>query len=207
MSDVAIERVPKGRLGVWLLIAGELVIFGGFIACYALTRIEYPQFGSAEAAGAMNVWIGIINTVILLVSNYTMVLAHDAALEKNLGKMKSMMWTTILLGVVFLGIKLGVEWRADIAEGHSIVAGGMKVYNMEIQPGSDEAISSLFWSYYFLMTGFHGLHIVVGSLAIFGVIVSTSKGENLHRVELAGAYWHLVELVWVILFPLFYLIK
>jgi heme/copper-type cytochrome/quinol oxidase subunit 3 len=207
MSDVAIERVPKGRLGVWLLIAGELVIFGGFIACYALTRIENPQFGTEHAAGAMSLTFGVINTLILLVSNYTMVLAHEAAMEKNLGKMKSMMWATIILGLVFLGIKIGLEWMHDIHEGYTITAGGMAVYNFDIEPGSDEAISSLFWSYYYLMTGFHGLHIVVGALTIFFVMLSCSKGENLHRVELAGAYWHLVELVWVILFPLFYLIK
>jgi len=204
MSDVSIERVPKGRLGVWFLIAGELVIFGGFIACYALTRFEYPEFGSNEAAGALNLWVGVINTLILLVSNWTMVVAHEAALEKNLGKMKSFMWGTIILGLVFLAIKLGYEWPHDIAEGHTIssakaIAGA--------EPGSEVMKVSLFWNYYFLMTGFHGLHIVVGSLTIFGVIVSTSKGENLHRVELAGAYWHLVELVWVILFPMFYLIK
>jgi cytochrome c oxidase subunit 3 len=207
MSDVAIERVPKGRLGVWLLISGELVIFGGFIAAYVLARLEYPQWGGEHAAQNMNLTLGVVNTLILLVSNYTMVLAHEAALEKNLGKMKSMMWATIILGLVFLGVKSGLEWMHEIHEGYTLVAGGNKLYAAEIVPGSDEAIASLFWSYYYLMTGFHGLHIVVGSLAIFGVIISTSKGENLHRVELAGAYWHLVELVWVILFPMFYLIK
>jgi len=204
MSDVSIEKVPKGRLGVWFLIAGELVIFGGFIAAYALARFEYPEFGSKEAAGALNLWVGVINTMILLLSNWTMVVAHDAALEKNAGKARTFMWATILLGLIFLGIKIGYEWPHDFAEGHTIssakaIAGA--------EPGSEVMKTSLFWNYYFLMTGFHGLHILVGSLTIFGVIVSTSKGENLHRVELAGAYWHLVELVWVILFPMFYLIK
>jgi heme/copper-type cytochrome/quinol oxidase subunit 3 len=204
MSDVSIERVPKGRLGVWFLIAGELVIFGGFIACYALSRFEYPEFGSHEAAGALNLWVGVINTIILLISNWTIVVAHEAAMEKNLGKMKSMMWATIALGIVFLGIKLGYEWPHDFHEGHTISSAKLIA---DAEPGSEVMKVSLFWNYYFLMTGFHGLHIVVGMLTIFGVIVSCSKGENLHRVELAGAYWHLVELVWVILFPMFYLIK
>jgi len=204
MSDVALERVPKGRLGVWLLIAGEVVIFGGFIASYILARMEYPEFGSKEAAGALNVWVGTLNTLILLVSNWTMVVAHEAALEKNLAKMKSYMTYTLILGLIFLGIKLGYEWPTDFHEGHTInsakaIAGA--------EAGGEIMKISLFWSYYFLMTGFHGLHIVVGSLVIFFVMLGCSKGENLHRVELAGAYWHLVELVWVILFPMFYLIK
>jgi len=204
MSDVAIERVPKGRLGVWLLIAGELVIFGGFIACYILTRLEYPEFGSKDAAGHLNIWVGTVNTVILLISNWTMVVAHEAALEKNVAKMKNFMIFTLVLGLVFLGIKLGYEWPHDFSLGHTIASSKAIV---GAEPGGEVMKVSLFWSYYFLMTGFHGLHIVVGSLVIFFVMLSCSGGENLHRVELAGAYWHLVELVWVILFPMFYLIK
>lgn len=204
MSDITIERVPKGRLAMWFLVAGELVIFGGFIACYALARFEYPEFGSNEAAGALNLGVGVVNTLILLISNWTMIVAHDAAVEKNVGKAKSFMWITIVLGLVFLSIKLGYEWPHDFAEGHTISSSKAIAGQAA---GSEVMKTSLFWNYYFLMTGFHGLHIVVGSLAIFGVILSISKGEHLHRVELAGMYWHLVELVWVILFPMFYLIK
>lgn len=204
MSDVSLEQMPKGRLGVWLLIAGELVIFGGFIASYVLARLEYAQFGTEEAAGALSLTVGSINTLILLISNWTMVVAHQAAMDKNLGKMKNFMLLTLLLGIVFLCIKFGYEWPTDIKEGHTISSSAAIA---DATPGDDVMITSLFWSYYFIMTGFHGLHIIVGGLTIFFVMLGCSKGENLHRVELAGAYWHLVELVWVILFPLFYLIK
>ena len=204
MSDVTIEKMPIGRLGVWLLIAGELVIFGGFIACYILSRVSYPEFGSHEAAGALNPVVGTINTLILLISNWTMVVAHDAAMEKDTAKTRNFMLYTLILGLVFLGIKLGYEWPHDIAEGHTISSDAA----IKGQAAASEVMKvSLFWSYYYLMTGFHGLHIVVGSLVIFIVMLGASKGEHLHRVELAGAYWHLVELVWVILFPMFYLIK
>jgi len=202
--SVAIENVPKGRLGVWFLIAGEIVIFGGFIGCYVLSRLEFPEFGSHEAAGALSLLIGTINTAILLVSNITMTLATKAAAEKNIEKMKQFMLMTIALGVVFLIIKLGIEWRADIAEGHTIVSSAAIA---SAEAGGEVMKVSLFWSYYYLMTGFHGLHILVGMLTIFGVYLSTSKGQNLHRVELAGLYWYLIEFVWVILFPMFYLIK
>ncbi|MDH4262818.1 MAG: cytochrome c oxidase subunit 3 [Spirochaetia bacterium] len=204
MSDVTIERVPKGRLGVWLLIAGEIVIFGGFIASYILARLEYPEFGSKEAAGDLNIVVGTVNTLILLISNWTMVKAHEAALEKNVAKAKSFMIYTLVLGLLFLGIKLGYEWPTDFSHGHTISSSKAIA---DQAPGSEVMKVSLFWSYYFLMTGFHGLHIVVGSLVIFFVMLGISGGQNLHRVELAGAYWHLVELVWVILFPMLYLIQ
>jgi heme/copper-type cytochrome/quinol oxidase subunit 3 len=207
MSDVSIERVPKGRLALWLLVAGELIIFGGAIAMYALARFEYGEFGSPEAAGFANKWLGALNTMILLTSSFTIVKAHEAAVHKDLGKVKMFMLLTIAGAAAFMVIKLGFEWPHDFHEGHTIVsskligAGG----DWTVEPGSPEMVHSLFWSYYFFMTGLHGLHVVVGALAIFIVMLSASKGENLHRVELVGIYWHMVDLLWIFLFPMFYL--
>lgn len=201
-ESVSIDRVPKGRLALWLLIAGELVIFGGFIASYVLTRFEFAQFGSPEAAGFANMWLGAFNTVVLLVSSYCVVRGHDAAMHKDTGAMTKWLSITIGLAAVFMIVKLGFEWPHDFHEGHTLMSSDHAAF---AEPGSDAAIESLFWSYYFIMTGFHGLHVVIGALAIFVVMMGARNGENLHRVELAGLYWHMVDLIWIFLFPMFYL--
>jgi heme/copper-type cytochrome/quinol oxidase subunit 3 len=207
MSDVAIERVPKARLAIWLLVAGELIIFGGVIVCYVLARLEYPEFGSEHAAGFTNKWLGAVNTMILLASSFTIVKAHEAAVHKDLGKVRMFMLLTVAGALVFMVIKLGFEWPHDFHEGHTIastkIVGNSNAWSVPI--GSAEMKHSLFWSYYFFMTGFHGLHVVLGALAIFIVMLSASKGENLHRVEIVGIYWHMVDLLWIFLFPMFYL--
>ncbi len=200
-ESVTMERVPKARLAMWLLIAGELIIFGGFIASYVLARFEYSAFGSHEAAGFAIMHWGAINTVVLLVSSYSVVKGHEAAVAKDLASMKKWLWTTILLAAVFMVIKLAIEWPHDFHEGHTLIS----TMHRGAEAASDTAIAGLFWSYYFIMTGFHGLHVVIGALVIFIVMMGASKGENLHRIELAGLYWHMVDLIWIFLFPMFYL--
>lgn len=201
-ESVSMEQVPKGRLALWLLIAGELIIFGGFIASYVLARVEYAAFGGADAAGFANMWLGATNTVVLLVSSYSVVKGHEAAVAKDLGAMKKWLSITIGLAALFMIIKLAGEWPHDFKEGHSLISTEHRVGQ---EPGSDAMVASLFWSYYFIMTGFHGLHVVIGATAILIVMLGASKGENLHRVELAGLYWHMVDLIWIFLFPMFYL--
>jgi heme/copper-type cytochrome/quinol oxidase subunit 3 len=210
-QSVSIDEVPKGRLAIWLLVAGELIIFGGFIASYVLARFEY---GEAFPAAMLThdghpiilpMW-GAINTAVLLTSSWSIVKAHEAAVHSDLGKVKMFSLLTIGLAAVFMVIKLGIEWPHDFHEGKTLMS--TAVWNPEEgwpEPGSTEMVGTLFWSYYFLMTGFHGLHVIIGALAIFIVMLGASKGENLHRVELAGIYWHMVDLIWIFLFPMFYL--
>lgn len=215
-ENVSIEQVPKGRLGLWLLIAGELIIFGGFIAMYALARVEYgEQFH--HAMEIINPVLGAINTMVLLTSSFFIVKAHEAANNNELGKMKMFMIGTLALAATFMVIKLGFEWPHDFHEGASLISSKNWGYGepwtgawahgagVDTPVGSPERIGTLFWSYYFLMTGFHGLHVVLGALAIFIVMLGASKGKNLHRVELVGLYWHMVDLIWIFLFPMFYL--
>ena len=208
-ENVTIDDVPKGRLGLWLLIAGEMIIFGGFIAMYALARFEYTEAFPAAMTDAegvpviMKLW-GAINTAVLLVSSWSIVKAHEAAVNNELGKIKMFSLLTIGLAAVFMVIKLGVEWPHDFHEHKTLMS---TVVMEDADAGSIEAIGTLFWSYYFLMTGFHGLHVVIGALAIFIVMLGASKGKNLHRVELAGMYWHMVDLIWIFLFPMFYLVQ
>jgi len=207
-ENVTIEQVPKGRLALWLLIAGEMIIFGGFIAGYVLARIEYGEafpaaMKTAEGHDVILPMWGAINTMVLLTSSWSIVKAHEAANNNDLGKVKMFCLTTIGLAAVFMVIKLAIEWPHDFHEGKTLMSTAVQ---MSADPGSVEMIGTLFWSYYFLMTGFHGLHVVIGALAIFIVMVTTTgKGENLHRIELAGMYWHMVDLIWIFLFPMFYL--
>ena len=95
-----------------------------------------------------------------------------------------------------------LEWAHDFHEGWSIVS---TQHTAGAEALSEPMVASLFWSYYFIMTGFHGLHVVIGAVVIFIVMMGARKGKNLHRVEIAGLYWHMVDLIWIFLFPMFYL--
>ncbi len=184
--SVSIGRIPTGRLGMWLLVVGELIIFGGLIACYLLYRLRYPEW--EEAASHTNMLLGAINTFVLLTSSYTVVLAHKAAIHENVSKARTFLLITILLGLVFLGIKV-VEYSEKIAAGYTIAG------------------PSLFWSFYYTATGLHALHVIVGMIALFVIRQQIRSGPYLHRVELGALYWHMVDIIWIFLFPLFYIAK
>lgn len=192
-----INKVPQGRLGMWILIAGELVIFGGLIACYLEFRLRYPQW--SEMAAHTSTLIGAINTVVLLLSSYTVVKAHEAAQRLDTSKITMWMSCTILGGLIFL-IDKGIEYSHEIAHGFTFTSPHM-------QTTSAEQVNSLFWSFYYIMTGLHGTHVLAGMTIMFIVMMQARKGKNLHRVELAGMYWHMVDLVWIFLFPLLYIAK
>lgn len=180
-----IERIPAGRLAMWWVIASEVVIFGGLIACYLLYRLRYPAWG--EFAAHTSTPLGALNTLVLLTSSLTVVLAHDAANRRRLGQITLYLSATIGLGLVFLVVK-SIEYTREIHEGFTISA-------------------NLFWSFYYVMTGLHATHVIIGMLAMFIVMLGARRGQNLHRVEMAGLYWHFVDLVWIFLFPLLYVAK
>lgn len=172
--------VVTGRMGMWWFLASEVAVFGGLLACYILFRFRHPEW--AEPASQTLMWIGTLNTVILLTSSLTMVLAGDAAAQGKFGPARTFLTITIVLGLVFLGVK-GFE------------------YHHEITHGRVPAVS-LFWSFYFLMTGLHGLHVLGGVVANAVVCLGIKKYPL--RVDHAGLYWHFVDVVWIILFPLLY---
>lgn len=183
--DVRFEDVPNGRMALWWVIASEVVIFGGAVCCYLLYRMRFPQW--AEMAEHTSTPMGAINTFVLLTSSYTVVLAHEAALKGQLAKIKRYMSLTILAGLIFLCVK-GIEYTHEIEHGYTLT-------------------SHVFWSFYFLLTGLHALHVIAGMTAMFLVMRSASRGQNLHRVEMVGLYWHFVDIVWIFLFPLLYIAK
>jgi heme/copper-type cytochrome/quinol oxidase subunit 3 len=177
--------VPTGRLAVWWLLASEIVIFGGLLAAYIMHRLGHPDW--ADQAAHTNTWAGAFNTLILLSSSLSAVLAHKAAENGDGKKAAKLLGFTILGGLCFLTVK-GFEWSGEISHGYTIG-------------------SHMFWSFYYTAAGLHAAHVIAGMGFMAWVAASARKGQELQRVELVGLYWHFVDIVWIFLFPLLYIAK
>ena len=171
---------------MWWFLASEITVFGGLIASYIVVRLG--SGGWSEAAAHLNFPLGLVNTFVLLTSSMTMVLAFAAVEERDAKRLRTLLFLTILLGLIFLGFK-AFEYAGEIREGFT--------------PGS-----GIFWSFYYGMTGLHALHVLAG-VVVNSILLVAALGDilqpNEHRVELAGLYWHFVDIVWIFLFPLLYL--
>ena len=177
--------LPTGRLAIWWVLVSEIVIFGGVLVSYVMHRVGHPEW-AAEAAHT-NTWAGAFNTLVLLTSSLSAVLAHQAAEGGDGPKAARLLRFTALGGLVFLIVK-SFEWTHEIREGFTIQAGG-------------------FWQYYYTAAGLHAFHVMAGMGVMLWVAASAERGENLHRVENVGIYWHFVDVVWIFLFPLLYIAK
>jgi len=181
--------IPTGKLGIWVFLASEVMLFGAFISSYIVLRMGSPNFG-VPPESVMGRPLATLNTFLLITSSVTMVLALASIQRDNVKSFAGFLSATILLGFCFLGVK-GFEYHHKIHEGLTIS-------------------SSLFGSFYYTLTGLHALHIIGGLVFNFYILINGLKGryssKNHARVEYAGLYWHFVDLVWVILFPVFYLI-
>lgn len=187
-------------LGMWVFLATEVMFFGGMFLGYTLYRSAYPQ-AFAGASNHLDIWLGTVNTAVLICSSFTMALAVRAA---QLGQRKPViifLLLTIVLGTVFLGIKF-TEYYAKFAE--HLVPGGAFTY------AGPAAAAQIFFSFYFAMTGLHALHMIIGIGLLASLIVKTGRGRfsagYYTPVELVGLYWHFVDIVWIFLFPLLYLV-
>jgi heme/copper-type cytochrome/quinol oxidase subunit 3 len=181
--------IPTGRLAVWWVIASEIVIFGGLLVSYLLLRFKYGEAWGAAAAHTQT-WAGAINTFVLLTSSLFIVLAHHAAEQKDTKKAFKLIWWTIGGGAIFMCIKT-VEYYTKLTH----------------DPEPFTMQSDIFWGFYFLATGLHGLHVLAGMIIMAIISLDVRKGKNLQRVELIGIYWHFVDVVWIFLFPLLYIAK
>jgi cytochrome c oxidase subunit III len=187
-------------LGMWVFLATEIMFFGGMFLGYTIYRTAYPQ-AFADASNHLDVWLGTVNTAVLICSSFTMALAVRAA---QLGRAKPailFLLLTIVLGAVFLAIKF-TEYHAKFIE--HLVPGGAFVYDE-----ARAAAAEIFFSFYFAMTGMHALHMLIGVGLLATLIVKTARGrfsaDYYTPVELIGLYWHFVDIVWIFLFPLLYL--
>jgi cytochrome c oxidase subunit 3 len=187
------------RIGMWFFLFTEILFFGGMFLLYSVYRYRFARDFHTAAAGE-DVLLGSINTAVLITSSFTMAVAISAIKKGN----KRLSWilqaVTIVLGAIFLFIK-GSEWATKIL-------GGTYPNSPVLDQKSDGQI--LFFSLYFAMTGIHGLHVFVGIVVISFMLVFTLRGTihagNTAKIENAGLYWHFVDLVWMYLFPLFYLV-
>jgi cytochrome c oxidase subunit 3 len=198
-SHAAPHRDYAGaKLGMWIFIFTELVLFGGLFVAYGTYRAMHAH-DFHHAASELNVPLGVVNTLVLLTSSLTMVLALVAIRLQRKGQSLVFLAATIALGCTFLVNKF-FEWSAKIHHG--------------LYPGSEQLMARppgerLFFGLYYGMTGLHGLHVTVGVvvLAVMFVLVRRERirHDDFVKLENAGLYWHLVDVIWIFLLPLFYL--
>ncbi|HXN81976.1 MAG TPA: cytochrome c oxidase subunit 3 [Myxococcales bacterium] len=208
MSDTAIPYMvkphpvtglPNGKLGIWLFLASEVMLFGALFSSYVLLRTgaaHWPPIEPGEAAQLssqiLNVPLATLNTAVLITSSITMVMAWASLKLNSLPRFKLYLGATIVLALVFLVVKY-FEYSHKFEQGH--------------YPSHNN-----FYAIYFTLTGLHGLHIVGGILVNFYLLTFGSKlwktdpEQFTNRIENAGLYWHFVDLVWIFLFPALYLL-
>jgi cytochrome c oxidase subunit 3 len=196
------QQAEASTLGMWVFLVTEIMFFGGLFMAYLVYRWESPM-GFQEASHHLNITWGTINTAVLIISSLTMAFAVRAA-QTNAPRKALVGWlgATMFLGAAFLGIKY-IEYSDKFT--HHLVPGPHFQW-----PGLYPKPAEQFYSLYFAMTGLHALHMVIG-LGIMTVITimawkKTFDSEYYTPVEVAGLYWHFVDIVWIFLFPLLYLI-
>ena len=195
------QQFEASALGMWLFLVTEILFFGGLFAAYLVYRMSYPA-AFQDASHHLDIVLGGINTAILIGSSLTMAMAVYAAQTGNRTQQMVYLVLTMLLGVAFLGIK-AVEYSHKFHD--NLVPG--PAFQFE---GRDPVHAQLFYSLYFVMTGLHALHMVVGLGIMMVLLWMAYRGrftKAYHTpVEVSGLYWHFVDIVWIFLFPLLYLI-
>ena len=199
------QQHEASTLGMWFFIAQEILFFGGAFMAYFIYREMYPE---AWKAGSLhqNWKIGFANTVVLIGSSLTMALAVWGAQGARRKLTTLMLVLTLLLGGVFVGVK-GYEYYDHVH--HGLFPGSHFTYVHTENPGLTPGIQ-LFMTFYFSMTGLHALHMLIGFGLLIWFIKRTWRGdfgpEYYSPVEIMGLYWHFVDIVWIFLFPLLYLV-
>ncbi|MBM3225822.1 MAG: cytochrome c oxidase subunit 3 family protein [Candidatus Tectomicrobia bacterium] len=195
------QQYASANLGMWLFLLTEIMFFGGLFAGYTVYRTFYPD---AFIAGShhLDITLGGINTVVLLASSLTMALAVHAAQSGQRQQLVNFLLLTIVCGLLFLGIK-AVEYSHKFAD--HLVPGKHFVFE-----GPLAGQVQLFFSFYFGMTGMHAVHMVIG-IGLLGILTLQAWRGQLSPtyaapVEMLGLYWHFVDIVWIFLFPLLYLL-
>jgi cytochrome c oxidase subunit 3 len=195
------KQTHAARLGMWLFLATEVLLFTALFAAYGVYRFLFSQT-FAEASRHIETWIGLVNTLVLVTSSFTVALGLNRATKGDGRGTAIFFGISVLLALVFLGFK-AIEYTHHFQEGQ--LPGRFYTYEAVQGPGA-----SLFFSLYFLITGLHGIHVIVGGTVLTVVGIRAARGafstEYHVPVELAGLYWHLVDLIWIFVFPLIYLI-
>ena len=186
-----VTGIPNGKLGIWLFLASEVMLFGALFSSYILLRVGADVWPHGRDVG-LSVPLATLNTLVLIASSVTMVMAWASLKMNQFGKFKLYLGSTVALAFVFLIVKY-FEYTAK--------------FHHEIFPST-----STFFAIYFTLTGLHGLHVIGGILVNSYLLVPGSKlwkkepERFTNRIEFAGLYWHFVDLVWIFLFPVLYLL-
>lgn len=198
------QQLDASKIGMWLFLATEILLFGGLFVGYGLMQNRYPEAWVA-AHHHLQRSLGALNTVVLLISSFTMVMAVWASQQSKRKVLIICLILTLLCAGVFLGVKY-FEYSHKFHDG--LLPGK---YFDPLKEHQNPPHQQIFFSFYFMMTGLHGLHILGGMGAITWVLIGAIKGKynsNYYTpVDLVGLYWHLVDLIWIYLFPLLYLIQ
>ena len=209
--DDALQQSEASRLGMWVFLATEVMFFGGLLTAFAVYRTTAPE-AFAHASRHLNVLLGCVNTIVLLSSSLTMAMAVRAAQMRANRALVVWLIATMVLGAGFLGIK-AVEYTHDYHE--RLIPG----WNFEVPERDRSAVESgqvdprrmeMFFVLYFFMTGLHAVHLIIG-IGLVGIMAYLSSikwfsGGGAVQIEVTGLYWHFVDVIWVFLYPLLYLI-
>ncbi|MFN3325191.1 MAG: cytochrome c oxidase subunit 3 family protein [Bryobacteraceae bacterium] len=195
------QQFETSKIGMWLFLVTEILLFGGLFVGYGIMQSKHPE-AFFEAHHHLDKMLGALNTVVLLVSSFTMVMAVHAAQTNKRKALIIYLIITLLCAGIFLGVKY-FEYSHKVHEG--LLPGKFYSHKGDTVPNQ-----FIFFSFYFMMTGLHGLHIVGGMVVMAWVLRRAIRGDFSSAyytpVDLVGLYWHLVDLIWIYLFPLLYLI-
>lgn len=196
------------RLGIWMFLATEILFFGGVFGAYTVYRLWYPS-EFVLASSHLNRTFATINTVFLITSSLTITLAIRSAKIGDRGALIRNLLITAALATAFMVVK-GFEYAEDFHE--HLVPGptfGAKFHDEAVEKGLDPGKVQLFLCFYYIMTGIHGIHIIIGIGCILWLVWEAWRGtippENYSTVEVVSLYWHLVDAIWLFLMPLLYL--
>jgi cytochrome c oxidase subunit III len=209
--DSPVQEFQACKLGFWLFLATEILLFGGLFAAYFFFHEAYPE--TFRLGGQQLNWkLGALNTTVLLLSSWTMAMGVRSAQTSQKSKTIMFCWLTVLGAAIFMVVKV-IEYKAKYDHGFLPIFGGLEVadwFKDTHNVMKDVPHGHMFFAIYFTMTAIHGLHVIIGAGLILWIIKGASKGR-FHAgyylpVDLVGLYWHLVDLIWIFLFPLLYLV-
>jgi cytochrome c oxidase subunit III len=198
------EQHVASAFGMWLFLVTEVLFFGGLFLAYSIYRVWYPD-AFAVSSNSLDITMGAANTAVLIGSSLTMALAVHAAQTGERSKLVMFLILTMILGAVFLGVK-AFEY-ADKFEHHHVPGPNFHFEGVSAQMNRN---AQIFFSLYFVMTGLHAIHMVIGLGIMTWMLVWAMNGtitsDYASPIEISGLYWHFVDIVWIFLFPLLYLI-
>ena len=202
------DEADAAKLGMWLFLATEVLLFSGFFCAYYAFRMMYYDTFRQSALAYLDWQIGAANTVVLLLSSFTIVMAIRELQLARKWRAFIYLGITNLCAIFFLVVKLGWEYWPKVVEGK--LPGGMFTYGAQKTAAYETTHDHIFMSIYWVSTATHGLHVLIGVLVISYAMWRCAKGfygpKNYMFVENTGLYWHIVDVIWIFLFPMLYLV-